>query len=174
MTKNIDFIPNNPAEARKNVQASNGDFHHDDYENKRQHDFLEHEKKKQKMLDGHFKFANHYDNGREVDQFGVLKRTKDKIKKGGMNNSTTRGFGKSLQDDEEHNMSTRSQSHKSFQRGPMGGARLRNTNSKYENTMNQYATFLNDKSELPRLSILDNYKQIMRIMTNSYIKGSEY
>lgn len=33
---------------------------------------------------------------------------------------------------------------------------------------------MNDKGELPRLSILDNYKQIMRIMTNSYIKGNEY
>ena len=54
------------------------------------------------------------------------------------------------------------------------GARMRNTNAKYENSMNGYNTFLNDKSELPRLSILDNYKQIMRIMTNSYIKGSEY
>ena len=40
--------------------------------------------------------------------------------------------------------------------------------------MNGYQTFLNEKGELPRLSILDNYKQIMRIMTNSYIKGSEY
>ena len=27
---------------------------------------------------------------------------------------------------------------------------------------------------MPRLSILDNYKQIMRIMNNSYIKGGEY
>ena len=53
-------------------------------------------------------------------------------------------------------------------------ARMRNTNSKFENQMNGYNTFLNDKSELPRLAILDNYKQIMRIMTNSYIKGSEY
>ena len=34
--------------------------------------------------------------------------------------------------------------------------------------------FLNDKTELPRLSILDNYKQIMRIMTTSYNKGSDY
>jgi len=33
---------------------------------------------------------------------------------------------------------------------------------------------LNDRQELPRLSILDNYRQIMRIMTNSYIKGPEY
>jgi hypothetical protein len=53
-------------------------------------------------------------------------------------------------------------------------ARLRNTNTKFENSMNAYQTFLNDKSELPRLSILDNYKQIMRIMTNSYMKGTEY
>jgi len=52
--------------------------------------------------------------------------------------------------------------------------RLRTTNTKYENNKNDFALFLNDKSELPRLSILDNYKQIMRIMTNSYIKGSEY
>ena len=52
--------------------------------------------------------------------------------------------------------------------------RLRNTNQKYENSMNGYNTFLNEKGELPRLSILDNYKQIMRIMTNSYIKGSDY
>jgi hypothetical protein len=51
---------------------------------------------------------------------------------------------------------------------------MRNTNQKYENSMNGYSTFLNEKGELPRLSILDNYKQIMRIMTNSYIKGSEY
>jgi hypothetical protein len=53
-------------------------------------------------------------------------------------------------------------------------ARLRNTNQKYENSTNKFGTFLNDKGELPRLSILDNYKQIMRIMTNSYIKGNEY
>ena len=53
-------------------------------------------------------------------------------------------------------------------------ARLRNTGEKFENTNNGYATFLNEKSELPRLSILDNYKQIMRIMTSSYIKGGEY
>ena len=52
--------------------------------------------------------------------------------------------------------------------------RLRQTNSKYENSTNGYSTFLNEKAELPRLSILDNYKQIMRIMTNSYIKGGEY
>lgn len=34
-----------------------------------------------------------------------------------------------------------------------------------------YNTFLTDKEELPRLSILTNYNNIMRIMTKSYIKG---
>ena len=53
-------------------------------------------------------------------------------------------------------------------------ARLRSTNMEFENNKNGFATFLNDKGELPRLSILDNYKQIMRIMNNSYIKGGEY
>ena len=53
-------------------------------------------------------------------------------------------------------------------------ARLRNTGAKFENNMNSYSTFLSDKSELPRLSILDNYRQIQKIMTLSYIKGSEY
>lgn len=48
------------------------------------------------------------------------------------------------------------------------------TNEKFENKRNCYQTFLNDKSELPRLSILENYNQITRIMTNSYIKGNEY
>ena len=52
--------------------------------------------------------------------------------------------------------------------------RLRLTGAQYENNSNGYSTFLNEKAELPRLSILDNYKQIMRIMTNSYIKGGEY
>ncbi len=33
--------------------------------------------------------------------------------------------------------------------------------------------FLNDPEELPRLSILDNYKQIMRIMTTQYLKSGE-
>ena len=34
-----------------------------------------------------------------------------------------------------------------------------------------YNTFLTDKEELPRLSILTNYNNIMRIMTKNYIKG---
>lgn len=34
-----------------------------------------------------------------------------------------------------------------------------------------YNTFLTDKEELPRLSILTNYNNIMRIMTKNYIRG---
>jgi hypothetical protein len=39
--------------------------------------------------------------------------------------------------------------------------------------VHEYKTFLSDQEEMPRLSILDNYKQIMRIMTNSYVKSFE-
>lgn len=38
---------------------------------------------------------------------------------------------------------------------------------------NSYGVFLQEKKERPRLSILDNYKQIMRIMTTSYIKSQD-
>lgn len=51
---------------------------------------------------------------------------------------------------------------------------MRLTNEKFENSNNSYSTFLSDKGELPKLSILDNYKEITRIMTYSYIKGSDY
>lgn len=51
---------------------------------------------------------------------------------------------------------------------------MRLTNEKFENSTNSYGTFLNEKGELPKLSILENYKQITRIMTYSFIKGSDY
>jgi len=47
------------------------------------------------------------------------------------------------------------------------------TKDLYQTEVNQFRTFLNNQEELPRLSILDNYKQIMRIMTNSYVKSQE-
>lgn len=50
-------------------------------------------------------------------------------------------------------------------------ARLHTTGDKYQTEVNDYKLFLNEPEELPRLSILDNYKQITRIMTNSYIKS---
>ena len=48
---------------------------------------------------------------------------------------------------------------------------LRTTADSFITQKNNYKTFLDDQEELPRLSILDNYRQIMRIMTNSYIEG---
>jgi hypothetical protein len=36
-----------------------------------------------------------------------------------------------------------------------------------------YSTYLNEKEDLPKLSILTNYQQIMRIMNKSYVKNPE-
>ena len=38
---------------------------------------------------------------------------------------------------------------------------------------NEFKNFLQERTDLPRLSILDNYKQIKRIMTSSYLKSFE-
>ena len=38
---------------------------------------------------------------------------------------------------------------------------------------NEFKNFLLEETDLPRLSILDNYKQIKRIMTKNYIKSFE-
>jgi hypothetical protein len=40
-------------------------------------------------------------------------------------------------------------------------------------TETSYSTFLKDKDDLPRLSILTNYNQIMRIMTKNYMKNPD-
>ena len=50
---------------------------------------------------------------------------------------------------------------------------LRNTGDRYMGESNQFRHYLGDQEDLPRLSILENHKQIMRIMTNSYMKGIE-
>ena len=51
--------------------------------------------------------------------------------------------------------------------------RLHTTGDKFQTEINDYKLFLQDPDELPRLSILDNYKQITRIMTSQYIKAKE-
>ena len=48
---------------------------------------------------------------------------------------------------------------------------MHRTDDKFQTEINGYKTFLDDKEELPRLSILDNYKQITRILTNQYIRS---
>ena len=45
--------------------------------------------------------------------------------------------------------------------------------SGYINSKNGFETFLKKKDEIPRLSILENYKQISRIMRNSFLKAKD-
>ena len=52
-------------------------------------------------------------------------------------------------------------------------AHLEKTTS-FVNSQNDYVSFLKKKEEVPRLSILENYKQISRIMRNSFLKSKEY
>ena len=124
---------------------------------KKEHDFFEHQQQKSKCLYGDFKKSYHHDAGADVDEFGIT--VKKKLKRNSKSHAAGMDEGQSIQ---------------SQSTAPSKPSRMRNTNAKFENSTNGYQTFLNDKSELPRLSILDNYKQIMRIMTNSYMKGSEY
>ena len=70
---------------------------------------------------------------------------------------TTKNDGAANATKNESNYSTRSQSHADGSQSNKQ-RRLRNTNQEFENNNNGYATFLGDKGELPRLSILDNYK----------------
>ena len=48
---------------------------------------------------------------------------------------------------------------------------LRSTADSFITGSNGYKTFLQDVEELPRLSILDNYKRIKQIMNANYVKG---
>lgn len=52
-------------------------------------------------------------------------------------------------------------------------ATLHTTGDKFQTEINDYKLFLDDPEELPRLSILDNYKQIMRIMNKQYINSAQ-
>lgn len=44
----------------------------------------------------------------------------------------------------------------------------------FVNSGNRYVSFLKKREEVPRLSILENYQQISRIMRSSFLKGREY
>ena len=50
---------------------------------------------------------------------------------------------------------------------------LRNTGDRFLTQGTGYKTFLASTEDKSRLTILDNYKQIMRVMTNSYVTGEE-
>ena len=66
---------------------------------------------------------------------------------------------------------------KKTQRGFSETARVRHslhtTGDRFMGEVHDYKTFITDQEDMPRLSILDNYKQIMRIMTNSYVRSFE-
>jgi hypothetical protein len=55
----------------------------------------------------------------------------------------------------------------------MARTTLRTTGDNFMNEKNAFRSNLQDQEDLPRLSILENHKQIMRIMTNSFMKGME-
>lgn len=50
---------------------------------------------------------------------------------------------------------------------------LKNTGDRFMHDKNAYKKYLNDPEGLPRLSILENHKTIMKIMNSNYIKGLE-
>jgi hypothetical protein len=49
----------------------------------------------------------------------------------------------------------------------------RSNDQSYLSTVHTFDTFLGEREDLPRLSILSNYEQIMRIMHSNYIKKDE-
>lgn len=148
--KNIEFVPCNASQAKSKIKADNDTvgLFGDEYDLKREADYQAAAEKKAKCMGPPFRQSYYHDNGQDVDEFGILKPKSNKRGPG--------GYGKpprSVRHSDEQ--STKSASMAS---SLQNGARMRNTNAKYENSMNGYNTFLNDKSELPRLSILDNYK----------------
>lgn len=73
ITHNQEFIPCNPAEAKRKTAADNFGLYNDHYESKRMHDYEQHQFMKSKYVAGDFKRSNNYDYGKDVDEFGVMK-----------------------------------------------------------------------------------------------------
>lgn len=69
------------------------------------------------------------------------------------------------------NKSTRERKAQSFHTDQLKRNTLRSTADNFMSGSNGYKTFLADVEELPRLSILDNYKRIKQIMNANYVKG---
>ena len=68
-------------------------------------------------------------------------------------------------------------SHKERMTGTLKDAGLKrntlaNTGDKFINGGNRYDSHLADFGEMPRLSILNNYKRIKQIMNTNYVQGS--
>jgi hypothetical protein len=76
VTQNKEFIPANRAEAKGAIRAKNFGLFDDEYDYKKEHDFNEAKEKKSANLYGDFKKAYFYDNGKDVDEFGIPRKMK--------------------------------------------------------------------------------------------------
>jgi hypothetical protein len=76
ITQNKEFIPANKSQAKTTIKADNIGLFDDEYDLKKEHDFFEHQQAKSKCLYGDFKKSYHHDNGKDVDEFGVIKNGK--------------------------------------------------------------------------------------------------
>ena len=103
ITHNQEFLPCNPTQARGKIAADNIGIYHDHYDLKRMHDYEQHQFMKSKYVAGDFKKSNNYDYGKDVNEFGVMKKT---LRDGSKLNKSTQNK-MSLDDDGQ---STRSQS----------------------------------------------------------------
>jgi len=74
ITHNEEFVPCNPGEAKKKILSDNFGLYDDDFEAKRKHDVHQYQFMKSKYIAGHFKQSNHYDAGKDVNEFGIIKK----------------------------------------------------------------------------------------------------
>jgi len=81
ITHNEEFVPCNPGEAKKKIKAGNFGLYEDHYESKRMQDYEQYQFMKSKYVDGHFKRSNHYDAGKDVNEFGIIKKPPRDISK---------------------------------------------------------------------------------------------
>ena len=145
-------MPANKGESKKNIRAeSYGMYEHiqDEYDQKRNYDFFMSQASKAQRLHGDFKKSNFFDNGTQVNEFGLQKLTLMKSKKRGV---TAVNRNEPSEDDAASTDTT------SLSASMTAQQRARMSNQQFEGNKNKFQTFLNEKTELPRLSILDNYK----------------
>jgi len=69
--KNVEFIPANPGEAKQSLIQNNLGLYDDQYDLKYLQDLYDDLDRKQNFLAGDFKLSYKYDNGKEVDEFGL-------------------------------------------------------------------------------------------------------
>ena len=63
-------MPCNPTEAKNQTSSKNFGLYSDHYESKRMHDHEHFQFMKSKRVAGDFKRSNHYDYGKDVNEYG--------------------------------------------------------------------------------------------------------